>query len=230
MHSRLCYRLLPSRRAAAAAVLCLMALALALPAVAQDAAAKASLAGASLAATLSETLTVTQPEAPAAAAAAVKQGVKLGPRTLSFVSTSRQLSRPPEGFTVPVDQVKPIEQRVKLSSLPKMRALTKSQMDRQYKQAAAPAAFHSARAGECASWVVHWHDIKMGAHHQKPDCCLGPQRLCQAYSSHRQGESLRNRSCHSCRELHAGAALFLPGQSAGSKHVSLHCGTASSAA
>jgi hypothetical protein len=138
-----------------------VALALALPSVAQDADAKASLAGASLAAPLSETLAVAQPDVPpaaadtaaAAAAAEVKKGVKLGPRTLSFASTSRKVARPPEGFTVPLDQVKPIEQRVKLSSLPKMRALTKAQMERQYKGAAAPAAFHSARRGKCVGFL-----------------------------------------------------------------------------
>lgn len=133
-------RLRPTSCTAAAAVLCVLMLALALPSAAQDPLAEGSLTA--------DPLTVPQPEAlrPSAdtiTAAAAKPGLKVGPRTVSTVST-----RKTGQLTGPISEPRAINRQIKLGSLPKMRALTKSQMERQYTGAAAPAAFHSARTGE----------------------------------------------------------------------------------
>lgn len=123
------------------------ALALAMPCGAQDPLAEAALTVDPLSGTVTvpQTEALTDPADTVTAAAVAKPGLKVGPRTVSTVSTSKAGQ-----LTGPVSQPLAINWQVKLpvGSLPKMLALTKSQMERQYTGAAAPAAFHSARTGE----------------------------------------------------------------------------------
>lgn len=112
-----------------------------MPCGAQDPLAEAALTVDPLTVPQSEALT--DPADAVKAEAVAKPGLKVGPRTVSTVSTSKAGQ-----LTGPVSQPLAINRQVKLGSLPKMHALTKSQMERQYTGAAAPAAFHSARTGE----------------------------------------------------------------------------------